>query len=108
MSHWDLCTLKYIVTHVFCPIQLPDGDDHTISNDCSLAGAIAAAARLFTNHLGQANRPLWHSISRMLDNLRDIIQFESLDGPRTISQLDSMVVGGELSNNQSILGTHNV
>ena len=108
MSHWDLCALKYIVTHVFCPIQLPDGDDHSINNDCSLAGAIAAATRLYTDHLDKANLPPWHSISRMLDNLRAIFQFESLDGPRTISQLNSMEVGGKLSNNHSILGTHDV
>jgi len=110
MSDLDLCTLKYIVTHVFCPLQLPDGDDHSTSNDCLLAGAITAAARLYTDHLDEANMPLpvWHSISGMLDNLRAIVQFESLDGPRTISQLNSMKVGGRLSNNHSILETHNV
>ncbi|KAI9463489.1 hypothetical protein HD554DRAFT_1318963 [Boletus coccyginus] len=97
MSHWDLCTLKYIVTHVFCPIQLPHGDDHSISNDRFLAGAVAAAAGLYTDHLDKANLPLWHSISGMLDNLRALIQFESLDKSRTISQLKGMKVGDVLA-----------
>ena len=108
MSHLDLCTLKYIVTHVFCPIQLPDGDDNSIRNDCSLAGAIASVARLYTDHLDKADPPLWHSISRMLDDLCAIIQFESLDRSRTTSQLSSMKVGGKLLNNHGILEIHNV
>ena len=42
----DLVTLKYIVSHVFCPLQLPDGDDHSVPHNHSLAGAIASVARL--------------------------------------------------------------
>ena len=94
----DISTLEYFVTHVFCPLQLPDGDDHSVSHDCSLAGAIAAVSKLYPVYVGQANIPLWHSISQMLDNLRAVVQFQSLDRSQTISQLGSMDVGGEHSN----------
>ena len=104
----DLCTLKYIVTHVFCPLQLPDGDDHSVRHDHSLVGAIASAARLHSDHLSKADMPQWHSISRMLDNLRAIVQFEGLDESQTISRLRNMDVGGKLSSVHSILETHNV
>ena len=102
----DIRTLKYIITHVFCPLQLPDEDDHSISNDHSLAKAIATAACLFSDHLGQANIPHWHSVSRMLENLQAVIQFECLDRFQTTSQLSSMEVGGKLSSLPSILKTH--
>jgi hypothetical protein len=103
-----LCTLKYIVTHIFCPLQLPDGDDHSVHHDHSLAGAIASAARLYSDHLSKADMPQWHSISRTLDNLQAIVQFEGLDRSKTTSQLSSMNVGGKLSSVHSILETHDV
>ena len=104
----DLCTLRYIVTHVFCSLQLPDGDDHSIRNDRSLAGAVSSAMRLYGDHVDQANLATWHSISRMLDNLRAVVRFECLDRSQTISQLRSMNVGGKPSSLHSIPETHNV
>ena len=102
----DIFTLKYIVTHVFCPLQLPDGDDHSVHHDHSLAGAIASVARLHSDHKSNAGVPLWHSISRMLDNLWAIVQFEGLDRSQTVSQLSNMDVGGKLSSLRSIPETH--
>ena len=105
----DVYTLKYIITHVFCPLQLPDGDDHSIRNDLSLARAIATAARLYSDHVVQANLPQWHSISRMLENLQAIIiQSKSLDSLRfqTISQFSSMDVGGKFLSFHDILEAH--
>ena len=99
---------KYIATHVFCSLQLPDRNDHSIRNDRSLAGAVSSAIRLYDNHVDQADLPQWHSISGMLDNLRAAVQFEGLDRSKTISQLRSMNVGGKPSNLHSILETHNV
>ena len=93
----DHCTLQYIVTHVFCALQLPDGDDNSIRNDRSLAGAITSVMRLYGVHIDQANMAQWHSITRMMDNLQAIIRLESLDRPKTFSQLCSMNVGGMLS-----------
>ncbi|KAF8127615.1 hypothetical protein EV363DRAFT_1513903 [Boletus edulis] len=86
MSHSDLsrdiATLQYIVTHVFCPLQLPDGDDYSIYNDRSLVGLVATVARLYSDHVDQTNMPQWHSISRMLDNLREIGPRLSLSSTR--------------------------
>ncbi|KAN0092683.1 hypothetical protein V8E55_003467 [Tylopilus felleus] len=93
----DSTTLQYIVAHVFCPLRLPDGDDHTARNDHSLATAVTAIARLFGDHVDHANLPQWHCISRMLDNLLATLQFESLDKSRTVSQLTSMNVGDVLA-----------
>ena len=104
----DICTSKYIITHVFCPLQLPDGDDQTVHNDHSLARAVATAARLYSNHVDQANLPQWHTISRMLKNLQATSQSEDLDRFRAISQFSSMEVGGKLSSLHSMLETHNV
>ena len=102
----DLSTLHYIITHVFSPLQLPDGDDHSVSNEHSLAGAIAAAAHLYTIHVGHSNIPQWHSIPRMLDNLRDTVQFQSFDRFHTVSQFGSMEVGGESLSLHNSAGTY--
>ena len=103
----DIGTLKYIITHVFCPLQLPDMK-HSIWNDHSLARAVAAAARLYSNHVDQANLRQWHTISRMLENLQATSQSESLDRFQVISQFSSMEVGGKLLSLRSMLETHNV
>ena len=100
----DRSTFEYIITHVFFPLQLPDGDDQDINNDRSLSGAIAAAARLYTVHTGES--PQWHGILRMLDNLRDIVRLQNLDGSLTISQLHGMNVGGELFDFHHIIDPH--
>ena len=103
----DIRTLKYIITHVFCPLQLPDRD-HSIHNDHSLARVTAAAARLYNDRVDQANLPQWHTISRMLENLQATSQSEDLDRFQAISQFDSMEVGGKLSSLRSMVETHNV
>ena len=102
----DLSTLHYIVTHVFSPLQLPDGDDHSVSNERSLTGAVAAAAHLYTTHVGHSNIPQWHSIPRMLENLRDTVRFQSFDRFQTVSQIRSMDVGGELLSLYNPAGTY--
>lgn len=95
----DLCTLQYIVTHVFLPLRLPEGDDHSIRNDHLLAGAVASAARVYSDsdRVDQVNVAQWHRISRMLDNLQATVQFESLDRSKTVSQLSGMDAGGKFS-----------
>ena len=100
----DLGALQYIVTHVFFPLQLPSADDRSIRNDCSLTKAVASALRRYTDRAAQANKRQWHSIlSRMLDNLQAIVQFESLDRSQTVSQLRSMNVGGKLLSFRAVL-----
>ena len=104
----DIRTLKYIVTHVFLPLRLPDGDDHSDYNDRSLAAAIAFAAHLYSGHVDKANVPAWDRISGMLDNLQATVQFESLDRFRTVSQFRNMHVGGEPSTSHNNIETDNV
>ena len=104
----ELRTLQYIVTHVFSPLHLPDGDDHSIRNDRSLAGAVSSVMRLYGDRVDRANTAQWHSIMRMLDHLHAAIQFESLDRFQTFSQLNSMNVGGMLSSLYIILEIHDV
>ena len=98
LDHGDIRTLEYIVTHVFLPLKLPDGDDHSVCNDRSLASAIASVAHIYSGHVDTANLPEWNCILGMLENLQATVQFESLDQLRSISQLSSMHVGGELLN----------
>ncbi|KAN0080270.1 hypothetical protein V8E55_009836 [Tylopilus felleus] len=93
----DLATLRYIVTHVFCPLQLHDGNDDSVLNDRSLVRAIASVARRHSDHVGKADMHQWHCISRMLDNLSASVQFEILDESQTVSQLTSMNVGDVLA-----------
>ena len=102
----DNRVLKYIITHVFCPLRLPDGDDHNIRNDHYLVRAIATAAYIYSDHVDEANVPQWHSISRMLANLLVMTQSESLDRSQTISWFGSMDVGGETPSIHSISETY--
>lgn len=104
----DIRTSKYIITHVFCPLQLPGRDDHNIHNDRSLVTAIATAARLYSDHVGQSNISQWHDILRMLENLRDVFQSGSLYKSLITSQFSSMNAGGKLSCLRSMPEAHNV
>ena len=101
-------TLEYIVTHVFFPLQLPDEDDQSVRSDRSLAGAIATAAHLYAVHVSDTDIPLWGSILRMLDNLQAIVQHQELDRSLAVSQLRTMVDGGEPFGFHPISGTHDV
>ena len=102
----DRSTLEYIITHVFFPLQLPDKDDQGVSNDRSLTGAIAAAARLYTVHTGEL--PQWHCILRMLDNLHATVHSRNLDRSLTYSQFQGMNVGGEPFSFYHIAEPHDV
>ena len=99
----DLSTSQYIVTHVFSPLQLPNGDDHSVSNDRSLVAAVATAAQLYTPHTTETNTTLWHITSRMLNNF---LTFQCLDGPKITSQLAGMNSGGMSSRSTSLPTIH--
>ena len=87
----DVSTLQYLVTHVFSPLRLPNGDDHSVSNDRSLAATAASVAQLYAT---KTNINLWRVTSQMLNHLRTAVQFQYLDGPRITSQLAGMNSGG--------------
>ena len=87
--------LQYKITHVFCPLQLPDGDDHSLSNDRALCEAVVASASAYAEHVNVSEQPQWQHIVTMLHNLRDTLIFEALDESLVIYQLQSMSVGGK-------------
>ncbi|KAF8555664.1 hypothetical protein OG21DRAFT_1496140 [Imleria badia] len=86
--------LRYAVTHVFLPVQLPDKSDHTPENDHSLARAVCAAAHAYGTHVrGTSEEAQWHRIARMLDNLQASVQSQHMDNDHVISQLREMKTG---------------
>ena len=89
-------TLQYKITHVFCPLQLPDGDDHLLSNDRVLCEAAVASASAYAEHAGVSDKPQWQHIVTMLHNLHDALIAEALDESLIIYQLQSMGVRGKL------------
>ena len=88
-------TLQYKITHVFCPLQLPDGDDHSLSNDRALSEVAYASAYAYAEHVSDSEKPQWQHIAKMLHNLNDTMNFEALDESLAISQLLSMGVRGK-------------
>ena len=99
-SRHTSASLKYVVTHVFLPVQLPNKDDytHTPDNDHSLVRAVCAAAHAYRTHVcGISEQAQWHSITRMLENLRASVQSEHMDNDHVISQLREMQTGGTLA-----------
>ena len=101
----DVSTLQYLVTHVFCPLRLPDGDDHSISNDHSLAAAVTSVAKLYTSHTTKTNIDVWRIISQMLNHLCTAIHFQCSSAQIT-SQLATMGSGGKFSRFPSLPRIH--
>jgi len=87
--------LQYKITHVFCPLQLPDGDDHSLSNDHALSEVAYASACAYAEHVSGSQKSQWQHIVKMLHNFNDTINFEALDESLVISQLLSMGEGGK-------------
>jgi hypothetical protein len=92
-------TLEYIITHVFCPLRLPDVVDHAFSNDHDLIRAVLDAAQVYSTRVdADAGQSEWPPIERMLENLGMTVQSARLDKRRVISQLSRMQPGGLCSN----------
>ena len=87
--------LQYKITHVFCPLQLPDGDDHSLSNDQELCKTVYASAHAYTRRLSGLEKLHWHHIVGMLRRLNHTTAFEALDVQLVTSQLQSISVGGK-------------
>ena len=87
--------LQYKITHVFCPLQLPDGNDHSLSNDRALSKAAYTFARAYAEHLDDSETLYWQHIVGMLRNLDNTISSEALDIQLVTSQLQSMAAGGK-------------
>ncbi|KIK92145.1 hypothetical protein PAXRUDRAFT_147949 [Paxillus rubicundulus Ve08.2h10] len=93
----DDSTLKYILTHVFSPLRLPDGDDYSVLHEHALAGAIWAAARAYIGYITDPNKPQWSCITTMLEKLAISMQSETLDSGCVTSQLHGMKSGDVLA-----------
>ncbi|KAH7917297.1 hypothetical protein BV22DRAFT_939050, partial [Leucogyrophana mollusca] len=90
-------SLNYIINHVFCPLKLPQQDDHTMCNDLALASMALDIAKKFKEHSGSDKKSHWKRIVGMLRKLRDTMKYQSLS-PRTVeSQLEAMKSGGVLA-----------
>lgn len=91
-------SLRYAVTHVFLPVQLPEESDYTPENDHLLARAVCAAAHAYSTHVcGTSEQVQWKRITRMLDNLQASVQSEHMDSDQVISQLQGMQTGSTLA-----------
>lgn len=88
-------SLKYVLTHVFLPVQLPCIDDHTPDYDYLLGRAVWTAAHTYATYVrGSSEQAQWHRIIKMLGNLQNSIEVEHLNSDDIIYQLQGMQTGG--------------
>ncbi|KAI6026989.1 hypothetical protein EDC04DRAFT_3143070 [Pisolithus marmoratus] len=83
-------TLQYRITHIFCPLKLPEGDDHSHSNDLSLSEAVCDSALEFSGHLHNTAKAHWECVKKLLQNLYEATQLQQLEETLVASQLQSM------------------
>jgi hypothetical protein len=86
--------LEYIINHVFCPLKLPQGNDHSLENDLVLSQAVVDAALAFNDRLVSNCQLLLTSSMKMLQNLTDSIRFSTLSAKEVESQISAMYSGG--------------
>ncbi|KIJ08194.1 hypothetical protein PAXINDRAFT_18651, partial [Paxillus involutus ATCC 200175] len=89
----EIDNLTYLITHVFCPLRLPVGEDHSVSDDLGLSQAILSSARAYGKHVGDEHGSEWNRILAMLSNLSATMQARALCGEEVESQFESMDVG---------------
>ncbi|KAF8439804.1 hypothetical protein L210DRAFT_3540380 [Boletus edulis BED1] len=89
--------LEYIITHVFCPLRLPGGDDHSIPNDQALMEAVIDAAHAYTHVVTDAGQSEWRPIEKMLENLGATVPSAKFDRKRVMAQLSRMQRGDVLA-----------
>ena len=87
-------TLQYLVTHIFCPLKLPDGDDHSLDNDRALSNVVHRKACDYSQYTSGSASAQWPCIVKMLQNLNHAMSSNTLDEALVISQIHSMQVGG--------------
>ncbi|KAI6009763.1 hypothetical protein BKA83DRAFT_3400703 [Pisolithus microcarpus] len=86
-------TLQYKITHVFCPLQLPDADDHSHANDLALSEAVCDSAFEFSKHLHNPVKAHWECVKKLLQNLYEAMRLQQLEETLVASQLESMTAG---------------
>jgi hypothetical protein len=86
--------LEYIITHVFCPVKLPQRSDYTLDNDRSLLDAVLGSSRKFVSSLPDHDQEQWGPLLKMLESLALTMTSPSLTGDVVESQIKSMQAGG--------------
>jgi hypothetical protein len=86
----DNSGLEYIINHVFCPLKLPQGNDHSLENDLALSQAVVNAALAFNDQLSYEKQLLWMSSLKMLRNLKNSIRLSTLSAKEVESQISAM------------------
>jgi len=87
-------SLEYLITHIFCPLRLPEGDDNSLDNSLALSRAAYSAACAYAQHTSDSASTQWQCIVKMLRNLNHTVSSNSLDEALLESQIRSMKVGG--------------
>ncbi|KAI6125916.1 hypothetical protein EDD16DRAFT_1757564 [Pisolithus croceorrhizus] len=85
--------LQYKITHVFCPLQLPDGDDYCHSNDLSLSEAVCQSAVDYSGYLDGSAKADWECVRKLLQNICDTVRIHQLKAKCVNLQLKSMTAG---------------
>ncbi|KAG1725810.1 uncharacterized protein EDB91DRAFT_1061951 [Suillus paluster] len=82
--------LNYIINHVFFPLKLPQGSDHSLGNDLALSQLVVDAAIAYSDQLPSDKLLLWMSSLKMLRNLKDSIRFSVMSAKEVESQIIAM------------------
>jgi hypothetical protein len=89
----EMSMLEYIITHIFCPIELPQHDDYAATSDRALLDAVMGSARNFASRLPHDEEEQWSPLLKMLKNLG--VTTTSISLTKVIeSQIRSMKAGG--------------
>ncbi|KAG1740596.1 hypothetical protein EDB19DRAFT_1895295 [Suillus lakei] len=83
-------SLEYVINHIFLPLKLPQGSDHSLENDLALSQAVFDAAIIFSDQLPFDQLLLWTSSLKMLRNLKDSIRFSVMSAKEVESQINAM------------------
>ncbi|KAI6026974.1 hypothetical protein EDC04DRAFT_220473 [Pisolithus marmoratus] len=86
-------SLLYELTHVFCPLKLPDGDDHSHSHDLALSEAVCTSANDYSTRLDNHEKSGWKCVKKLLQNLCDAMKIHQLEEDCVAAQLESMTTG---------------
>ena len=90
----EVKTLEYLITHIFCPLKLPDGDDHSLDNDGALSRVTLSATCDFSQRISGSASARWQYIVKMLQNLDRVMSSNALDEALVDYQIQAMEVGG--------------
>ncbi|KAG2337794.1 hypothetical protein BDR05DRAFT_740578 [Suillus weaverae] len=86
----DQSGLQYIINHVFLPLKLPQGSDHSLKNELTLSEAVFDAALAYSDQLPSDKLWLWTSSLKMLRNLKDSVRFSTMSTKEVESQISTM------------------